>query len=119
MKLVARRAVHDTMAIPAHYYATPTSEPLLVNVRHHQKVAMVGDVKGTNFNYAERPEEATFLMFDRAEVASPARNALVFLSTGETYFIEFLEPPDGMTIKCRVVVARPDQIGPDMEAPPL
>lgn len=109
------------MGIPANYYLPSfdpdTDEPQLVSVRRHMKVAMVGDVKGTNFNYAERPEEGTYLIFDREEVAAPVRNALVFLAIGETYFIDHLEPPDGMTIKCRVVEARADQILTGMEAP--
>lgn len=117
LKNVARRVVHSTMAIPANYYAPGSTEAQTVGVRRTVKNVLTGEMKGTNFNYAERAEEATYLIFWREQMPAPVRNAVVMLATGVQYFVDYVEPPDGLTITTRVVVARPDQIEPYMESP--
>lgn len=117
LKGVARRAVHSIMAVPANYYAPGSVEASQITVRRTIKNVMTGDMKGTNFNYAERAEEAVHLIFWREEMPTPARNALVYLATGQAYFVDHVEPADGLTITARVVVARPDQIESYMESP--
>lgn len=117
LKDVARRVVQNTMAIPANYYASGTADAVLLNVRRTIKNVQTGEMKGTNFNYAERSEEAVHLIFWVEEIAEPARNALVFLATGQAYFVDWVEPADGLTITARVVVARDDQIASHMVAP--
>lgn len=117
-KLTARRAVHEVHGIPSNYYvpsATPTAQP--VTVRLHKNLEQTGDVKGTNFIYAERPENETYLVFLREQVASPVRNSVVVLNTGEVFFVDTLDPPDGITIRAKVVQARAEQIESWMVGP--
>ena len=73
IKTNARRALHTAMRVPASYYATPATAPVLVNVRVHSKMVQQGDLKGTNLNYAEREEIAPKLVFDTRK--SPIRRA--------------------------------------------
>lgn len=106
------------MAIPANYYAsTTTLAAQLINVRRGKRVDNTGEVKGTNFIYAERSELEVYLIFDRAEVPSPARNGLVMLATGESFFIDAHEPIDGFTITTKAVPARAEQIPVGAAAP--
>lgn len=103
IKTKARRALHQAMRVPASYYESPTATPRLVYVRVHTKDNLAqGDLKGTNFNYAEREEVALKLVFDRSEVANPPRNGLIVISAEEGYRIGQTEPPDGITIMAEV-----------------
>ena len=102
IKTKARTSLHNAMRVPAAYYATPATAPVLVNVRVHSKMVQQGDLKGTNLNYAEREEIAPKLVFDRSEVANPPRNGLVIISATEGYRIGQTEPPDGITITAEV-----------------
>lgn len=117
MKQNARQVLHDVLGIPANYYRDSATAALPISVRHHKNLEQTGDVKGTNFIYAERPENETYLVFARAEIPMPVRNAVVVLNTGEVFFVDAVDPPDGITIRAKVVPARPEQIELWMEAP--
>lgn len=98
IKTKARRALHTAMQVPASFYETPVATPRLIHVRVHSKWIEQGDLKGTNLNYAETEDLAPRIVFDRAEVANPARNSLVVISAEEGYRVGQTEPVDGITI---------------------
>lgn len=85
------------MLVPA-LYIVGLSPPLLVHIRVHTKFAALGDMKGTNFNYAERQDELPRLIFMRDEVMMPERGAVVSVELGEAYTVDHTDPPDGISI---------------------
>lgn len=97
IKRKARRALHQKMLVPA-LYIVGDSAPVLVHVRVHTKFDALGDMKGTNFNYAERQDVLPRLLFMRDEVAMPARGAYVSISATEAYTIDHTDPADDISI---------------------
>ena len=109
----ARRALHSAMKRPASYYQDPKvmgSAPQLVYVRPHSKRGMTGDLAGTNLSYAQNQDRVYTILFFREEVAIPKRGALVVLSATEGYFIDNVEPPDGLTVTASVTLADADDL---------
>lgn len=105
----SRRALHDFMGQPASYYATPLANPVLVKVRPHTKRGVIGDLPGTNLNYAEtfdRKEQVVFM----ADEIVPAAGSLVVLTATEGYWINTLEPRDGLTITANVISASEEEL---------
>lgn len=107
IKSAARTALHRGMSVPAYYIATPGAEPLPCTVRVHTKVAQLGDLKGTNFSYAETEEVVPKLVLWRAEIAAPANKAVVTISAEEAYRIGVVRPPDGLTVTVEVAALKP------------
>lgn len=102
IKTKSRRALHTAMRVPASFYASSDSTPVLVHVRVHSDEVMQGDLKGTNLNYAEREEITPKLVFDREEVTMPPRNSIIIISATEGYRVGQTEVPDGITVKAEV-----------------
>ncbi|QXV73596.1 hypothetical protein [Rhizobium phage RHph_X2_30] len=102
IKRKARRDVHQHLRVPALYLATREATPVECFVRVHTKFAALGDMKGTNFNYAEREEETPKLIIWREEISQPARNAIISVETGEAYQIDSVQPADDLTITVNV-----------------
>lgn len=96
----ARRTLHAFMRVGAFYYRwedgvviSPIAE---ISVRVHDKFLRVGDLAGTNFNYADVEENSPRGIFMLAEI-SPKRGH--YLSTQEgIYFIDSLMPPDDISV---------------------
>lgn len=97
------------MGQPASYYATPLAEPILVKVRPHTKRGVIGDLPGTNLNYAETFDRQERVVFMHDEII-PAAGSLVVLSATEGYWIGTLEPRDGLTITANVTSADPNEL---------
>lgn len=119
IKFAARRVVHDTMAQPAMFYSDPgTSEPVAITARPHSKRGQIGDLAGTNLNYAEDFDRKERVIFWRDQLAPipgvidtvPPRGALVIFATDEGYFVDSVEPPDGQTITAEVTRAMPEDL---------
>lgn len=106
-----RRALHDFMAVPASFYASPSVEPpVLRSVRPHSRPAMVGDLAGTNLSYVEthdRKETVVFLLSEFPDPNVIGRGALVVISETEGYWIENRMPRDGLTVTAEVTMASP------------
>lgn len=108
IKRKSRIDLHRHMQVPAMYYApnpsTPGSflDPVLISVRLHLKDKMLGDMPGTNFNYAERAEPIPRILFLRVQVEKPVRNAIVSIEEGEAYRVDFIEPPDDISVTAHV-----------------
>jgi len=111
IKAAARATVHSTMQVPALYlvenpaYVTPVIDPdipqyieTLVNVRVHSGEIALGDMKGTNFHFAQREEDNPSIIFLYSEIPAPERNALVSVADGEAYRIDHTKPRDNLTI---------------------
>lgn len=119
IKFAARQVVHDTMAQPASFYAIPsTSEPAFITARPHSKRGQIGDLAGTNLNYAEDFDRKERIVFWRDQLllipdvpgSVPPRGALVIFSADEGYFVDSVEPPDGQTITAEVTRAEAENL---------
>lgn len=110
IKEMARRALHDFMGQPASYYATPESDPVLITVRPHSKRGQIGDLPGTNLNYAETFDRKEQVVFWAEQVAAPPKGALVVLSETEGYWVDTTEPRDGQTITANVLFATAEEL---------
>src|SRR5688500_16180295 len=107
IKAKARRDLHEAMRVPALYlpeWPIPEGEeldPIPRHVRVHTKFNALGDVAGTNFNYAETLETTPKLVFWREEL-NPSEHGVVSVELGEAYRIGPVEPKDGLTITVTV-----------------
>lgn len=110
IKETARRALHGFMGQPASYYVTPSADPVLVTVRPHSKRGQIGDLPGTNLNYAETFDRKEQVVFWAEQVPAPAKGSLVVLSATEGYWVDTTEPRDGQTITANVVFATAEEL---------
>lgn len=100
-----RRKLHEFMQRPALCFEHPyrpgdAGKPITVRV--HDNYLRLGDLKGTNFNYAEKEEDVPTLIFMRDELAAQGielkRNMIVSVEPGLGYRISTPKPPNGITI---------------------
>lgn len=104
--------LHQAMQVAALYlvenplYVTPVVDPDIprylqtpVDVRVHYDFGALGDMKGTNFHFADREEIKPQLFFLFSEMPTPQRNAIVSVSADEAWRIDHVSPRDGLTIK--------------------
>jgi hypothetical protein len=113
IKQKARRDLHNELKVAAIYVPDPknlqTSPPFEITIRVHSSLNAIGDVKGTSYSYAEREAVQPKLVFMRDQVPQPARDAVVVISEDEAYRVDVSQPPDLITITCRVVRLKPGQ----------
>ena len=102
IKRRARRDVHQHMRVPALYLATVGAVPVPCFVRVHTKFQALGDMKGTNFNYAEYEDITPRIILWREELPQPVRNAIISVEAGEAYQIDNVQPADDLTITAMV-----------------
>ncbi|MEL4071756.1 hypothetical protein WKW50_16550 [Ochrobactrum sp. GPK 3] len=94
----ARETLHRDMSSPALYFTEEDySDAIEVSVRMHEKWVASGDLKGTNFNYAEVEDVAPRLIFQVSEV-SPKRGAFVSIEPGLAYRVDSVDPEDDLTV---------------------
>lgn len=113
IKASARQALHDFMGRPAILYLDPAAPATgEITVRHHEKMAMLGDLSGTNLSYAENHDDEETVVFWCAQLepfvgimASPPRGALVVLSAVEGYYVDNTMPRYGQTVTAEVTPA--------------
>lgn len=103
IKRRARTDVQNHLRVRALYIAEEGADPVPCFVRVHTQFQALGDMKGTNFNYAEREDITPRIILWRAEIPQPKRNAIISVEAGEAYYIDSIEPPDDLTIKAMVV----------------
>jgi len=109
-----RRVLHDYMQRPALCFDHPRQDDdagKRISVRVHDHYLRLGDLKGTNFNYAEVEEDVPTIIFMRDELAAKGitlkRNMIVSVEPGLAYRIATIKPPNGITITS--TVARLDE----------
>lgn len=105
----ARRQLHDHMSVDALYFAHPYvagETPVLpITVRVHDTPVVLGDLKGTNFNYAEMEDNAPRIVFMRDEI-EPVRGMVVSVEPGVAYRIDTVRAPNDITVTARVARLR-------------
>lgn len=105
IKRKARMALHDAMQVAALYLLeteTPGEyDETPVDIRVHTQFDALGDLKGTNFQYAERVEVSPRLVF-LIEQVTPVRGAIVSVELGEAYLVDHVQPPDDKFIIAEV-----------------
>lgn len=113
IKEASRRALHDFMAQPAVYYADPVAgSPKEITARPHAKSGRIGDLPGTNLNYAEVFDRQERVILWREQVPAPVRGGLIIFSAEEGYWIDTVEPADGQTFTVNVTRATaPELVG--------
>jgi len=124
IKRAARETVHQTLKVRAVYlvggspendsnstsFSGSTSGNMhglpVVEVRIHEKGMKLGDQAGTSLNSAERFDSVPRVIFWRTELEdagiSPARGDVISVTSGESYYIDVVEPHDQETITARV-----------------
>lgn len=103
IKRKARRDLHRELQVPALYIADIGGPAVLVHVRPHTKFNALGDLQGTNFNYAEREEPQPRIIFMRDEVMAPKRGAIISVEPGEAYRVDHTQPADDISITAYVI----------------
>lgn len=107
----SRAALHAEMARDALYLVenpayvsptdTPTEDPYIstpCTVRISYGFNQMGDMKGTNFHFAQHEEVNPKAIFLRAEIAAPVRGAIISIVDGEAYRVDHTLPFDGITV---------------------
>ena len=74
----------------------------MITVRVHEFWKALGDLKGTNFNYAEVEDITPRIVFLLSEVG-PKRGAIVSVAPGEAYRVDLVLPVNGITVTAKVV----------------
>lgn len=91
------------MADVALYFVDPAAaNPNPIQVCITDRFLQVGDLKGTNFNYAEIETDSPTIEFLREQV-DPQPNAFISVKPGLAYQIDTLMPTEGITITARVL----------------
>lgn len=103
----ARGSLHAYMGRPILYYPDHTDTDAFVEskARAHSKRGQIGDLPGTNLNYAEVIDRVERVVLWRADIPAPMRGGLIVFSATEGYWIESVDPPDGQTVKVNVISA--------------
>jgi hypothetical protein len=111
IKRKARLTVHQRFEIPAIYIPTPDAvsppDPFAVTVRLHTKLADIGKVKGTSFDFSQMHDTIPRIILLKAEVSSPLRNDILSFAEGVAYRIDNVSPPDDITITVEIVPLKP------------
>ncbi len=91
------------MAEVALYFVDPAAaNPTFIQVCITDRFLMVGDIKGTNFNYAEIEAESPTIEFLREQI-EPVANAYVSVRPGLVYQIDTMLPTEGITVTARAL----------------
>lgn len=107
----ARRTLHEHMSVPALFFAWPSPEVIKpVTVRVHDKFTYIGDLKGTNFHYAEIEDNSPRIVFMRSEVELPKRGMIITIEPGIGYSIDHVQPPDDISVTAKVVRLRAEEV---------
>jgi hypothetical protein len=99
----AREDLHALASVLAVYVASPTADPVAVNVRVHTVFAEAQAGPGAQQGLATMMDTVPKIRFLRSEISKPrARTGLVFLSATEGYRIHAIRPPYNLTIDAEV-----------------
>ena len=105
----ARRTLHEDMSVPAMYFMEDSPDAAIaITVRIHEQWMALGDLKGTNFNYAETESITPRIIFMLSEV-DPERGAIVSVEPGVAYRVDTPLPPDDITVTATVSKLTPDE----------
>ena len=113
-----RAVLHQTMGDGAIVFAMPLEmdgegNPVVtrIKVRVHEKFLQTGDLRGTNFHYAEVEDESPIAVFWLDEI-KPFRGMLFLTEYGRGYRVDTTLPTDDQTQNAKVIELLPrDMIG--------
>lgn len=98
----ARHTLHDYMSVDALYFFEDAPDAAVrITARIHEKWMALGDMKGTNFNYAETESITPRIIFMLSEI-DPERGAIVSVEQGVAYRVDTPLPPDDITVTATV-----------------
>lgn len=97
----SRLALHAQMKRPVSVYDKSGVLVGLSYARRKVDTKAVGDLAGTNLSYAEVQEPVSSLIFMLSEHA-PARGQMVVFAATEGYYLDTLDPVDGLTQTAQV-----------------
>lgn len=106
VKRKARYHLHQRMAEPALYLATPTDEPAGVSVRLHLSFAALGELLRGGFG--EREEMTPRIIFMGYQLA-PARGGIVVTKDMGAWRLDNTQPADDISITAEVIRLTPSQ----------
>ena len=97
------------MARTALYFTDPAApNPRTVRVLVTDRFQALGDLKGTNFNYAEIEAISPKAIFMLSEV-TPDRGYIISLEPGVAYRIDHTHEPDDITQKADIIKLAADK----------
>jgi hypothetical protein len=100
MKPEYRRAVHDTLAVPAILIVDDTTQ-VPVTVRLHGRQKDLGPPQ--DYHGAGRYEGVARAILWRSDLAAPlARGAVLSVAAGEAYTLDTVHPHDGATVAVEI-----------------
>ena len=106
----ATRQKFQHMARFAYYFTDPAApNPQMIRVIVTDRHVSVGDLKGTNFNYAEVDVDSPRIEFLREEV-EPARKGFVSIEAGLAYEIDSTLPAEDITVTAKVVRLKAEKV---------
>lgn len=106
VKRNARFRLHERMAEPALYLATPTDEPVGVSVRLHLSFAALGELLRGGFG--EREEMTPRIIFMGCQLV-PARGGIVVTKDMGAWRLDNTQPADDISITAEVIRLTPSQ----------
>ena len=110
-----RAVLHRTMGDGAIIFAWPPEEDangdpippelIKIKVRVHEKYMTLGDLKGTNYHYAEVEDDSPIAVFwlDDPAGFKPERGMYFLTEYGRGYRIDSTFPPDDQTQNAKVI----------------
>jgi hypothetical protein len=104
LKAIARDAVHQTMKVPALWYASglSTSTPVPISIRAFYKMQLTGEDQGTRLHWSQIEDKIPEVLFWLAE-AVPVRLGVIMISPTEGYRLDNLKPVDIQTQTAQTV----------------
>lgn len=106
-KSTERKFAH--MGRTALYFKDPALEAITVHVIVTDRFQALGDLKGTNFNYAEVLDNTPRIEFLASEV-QPSRNYFISIEPGVAYQIDTVQPPEDITVTANVIRLGPEKM---------
>lgn len=93
-KALARRTVHDTLAVPAFYQDDTISVPESIRARRHTQVIQQGALEDGYAQILDGIDRIALIPEDNPEIEFRAGGIVEFVD-GERYKLVTLEPADG------------------------
>jgi len=96
------RKKFERMARTAFYFKDPADAPVEIRVIITDRFQSLGDLKGTNFNYAEVLDNTPRIEMLLSEV-KPSRNFYISVEKDLVYQIDTVQPPEDITVTANVL----------------
>lgn len=100
----ARRDLHRELMVESFCYPTgdPADPPARVNIRVWPEFMLLGDMKGTSFEYAEVEENSPMILVMKEDLV-PRRGMVFSVEPGEAYRVDRVKPLDDISYTCPCV----------------